>query len=314
MKFKKNKNGQMTSSQLVKIILLIVGFAILILVFANIGWTEEINREICHASVILRGTLPDTFDLKNLPSLKCQTTKFCITDKVFGKGDCEEEFTEKEIKEEVETIRVGKDKTEEEINRFVARELASCWAMMGEGKVQIFTREKTTKKRCSVCSRIAFDKELKESLEEVKGFGNYLLTREVPNQDISYWEFLTGGVSAETYNENLDGFSTKEKAIVFMETTKSSWADWAVGGASAVAGGFTGSKIGAAVGFIIPFPGTTAAGAFAGGVVGFIGGGISGFFYDGGEKEIDYSTGWSFGDYKGYILKDLECSSFENIG
>jgi len=32
------------------------------------------------------------------------------------------------------------------------------------------------------------------------------------------------------------------------------------------------------------------------------------------KKEIDYSTGWSFGDYKGYILKDLECSSFENIG
>ena len=312
-KFKKNKIGEIVSSQFVNVVLVIVGFGILVLVFASVGWTEEIDRETCHASVILRGTIPDTvIDIKNIVNLKCKTMKFCITDKVFGKPDCEE-FKEKE---KFETIRVSKDKTEEEINRFVARELASCWNMMGRGKIQIFTREITTEKRCSVCSRIAFDKDLKKSLdEEVKGLGNYLLTREVPNQDVSYWKYLAEGVNSENYNKDLDRFSTEEKAIVFMETTKSNWADWALAVPSAVTGGYVGSKVGAAIGFIIPVPGTTAVGAVAGGVIGFVGGGIAGFVYDGGEKEeIDYSTGWSFGDYKEYVLKDLECSSFESIG
>jgi len=300
MKFKKNKNGQMTSSQLVKIILLIVGFAILILVFANIGWTEEIDRETCHASVILRGTLPDTFNLKNLPSLKCQTAKFCITNKVFGKGDCEEEFGDGEF----EAVRIGKDKTEEEINRFIARELASCWAMMGEGKVQIFTREKTTEKRCSVCSRIAFDKSLKGDLGgEVKGLGNYLLTREVPNQNVSYWKFLTGGVSSETYNENLDGFPTEEKAIVFFEVANTNIANWLGAGAGGVAG--------LAFGILFPPAG------IAIGTLSFVTGIIVGEHY--GEKvgdkilERKFHTGWSFIDYKGDNLKKLGCSSFESI-
>ena len=297
----KNKNGEMTSSQLVTIILLIVGFAILIFVFASVGWTEEIDREVCHTSVILRATLPDTFNLKDLTPLKCQTAKFCITDKTFGKGECEE-F---KAKEKFETIRVSKDKTEEEINRFIARELASCWAMMGEGKVQIFTRETTTEKRCSICSRIAFDKSLKEDLNgEVKGLGNYLLTREVPNQDISYWKFLTEGVSSENYNENLDLFSTDEQAIVFFEVDNTKIGNWLGAGA--------GGTIGIAIGVVCPVAGITI------GTISFVTGVIMGEHY--GEKvgdkmmERQFHTGWSFGNYKEYALKKLECSSFESIG
>ena len=296
----KNKNGEMTSSQLVTIILLIVGFAILIFVFASVGWTEEIDREVCHTSVILRATLPDTFNLKDLTPLKCQTAKFCITDKTFGKGECEE-F---KAKEKFETIRVSKDKTEEEINRFIARELASCWAMMGEGKVQIFTRETTTEKRCSICSRIAFDKDLKNSLKEVKGLWDYLLTREVPNQNISYWKFLTEGVSSEDYDFSEDKFSTDEQAIVFFEVDNTKIGNWLGAGA--------GGTIGIAIGVVCPVAGITI------GTISFVTGVIMGEHY--GEKvgdkmmERQFHTGWSFGNYKEYALKKLECSSFESIG
>ena len=305
-KFRKNKLGEMVSSQLVTIILLVVGFAILILVFANVGWTEEIDRETCHASVILRATLPDTFDLKDITPLKCQTKKFCITDKTFGKGECEyEKGFEKGEYETIRVSKIGKDKTktEEEINRFIARELASCWAMMGEGKVQIFTREVTTEKRCSVCSRIAFDKSLKDELKEgVKGLGDYLLTREVPNQGVSYWKFLTN--NAEEKIPDYNKFSTNEKVIVFIEIGNTK--------ISNLLGAGVGGAVGIAFAIIFPPAG------IAIGTLSFVTGVIMGEHY--GEKvgdkmmERKFHTGWSFVDYNSETLKDLECSSFESIG
>ncbi len=307
-KFKKNKIGEITSSQLVKIILLVVGFTILLWVFATLLNEEEIDRETCHASVILRGTLPDVVDAKNIVNLKCKTMKFCITDKVFGKPDCEE-FKEKE---KFETIRVSKDKREEEINRFIARELASCWNMMGRGKIQIFNREIVEEKRCSICSRIAFDKSLKKDLKEVNGLGNYLLTREVPNQNVSYWDYLKQDPSNKEdkiINDLTEGgefggggatggwemgFSTSEKAIVFFEIDKSNWEKTFISTLSALAGGFFGAKIGSPVkGAVLAY---VTAGVFA------------------PDKKIKYRAGWSFSDYKGEDLKKLECRSFESIG
>ncbi len=309
--FKKNKIGEITSSQLVKIILLVVGFTILLWIFPTLLNEEEIDRETCHASVILRGTIPDITGTgsKNIVNLKCKTMKFCITDKVFGKPDCEE-FKEKE---KFETIRVSKDKTEEEINRFIARELASCWNMMGRGKIQIFNREITEEKRCSICSRIAFDKSLKKSLDgEVEGLGSYLLTREVPNQDVSYWDYLKqdpsnkedkiiddlteggefgGGGATGDWEIN---FSTNEKAIVFFEIDKSNWEKTFISTLSALAGGFFGAKIGSPVkGAVLAY---VTAEVFA------------------PDKKITYRAGWSFSDYKGEDFEKLECKSFESIG
>jgi len=292
---------------------LIVGFAILILVFANVGWTEEIDRETCHASVILRGTLPDitATNSKNFVNLKCQTAKFCITDKTFGKGECEIDFGE----EEFETVRVSKDKnkTEEEINRFVARELASCWAMMGQGKVQIFTRETTTEKRCSICSRIAFDKSLKEELKEgVNGLGNYLLTREVPNQDVSYWGYLTNDLDSGKYSQIMEGFSTEQKAIVFIEIgTLKAWS-WFFQLLEGAGWGAIGAKTGGVVGSVFG-----PVGIVTGGTIGLASGIIFGWI-DGGNvgESIEgkpFVSGHAFRDYSSEELKDLECSSFESI-
>lgn len=310
MKKRKNK-GEITSSQLVRIILLIVGFGILVFVFASVGWTEEIDREVCHESVILRGTIPDITGTgsKNLVQLKCQTRKVCLTDKVFGKGDCEADFKE----EKFETVRVSKDKMEEEINRFIARELASCWAMMGRGKIQVFNREVTEEKKCSICSRIAFDKSLKEELDGgIVGLENYLLTREVPNQNMSYLDYLKqepgneedkiivpdverggggfggGGATGEW------GFSTNEKAIVFFEIDESNWIKSFANIISAGVGGFFGAKVGSPV---------------KGAILAYVAAEI--FIPD---KKVTYRAGWSLIESNYGELEGLECSSFESIG
>jgi len=307
---KQNKKGEITSSQLVEIILLIVGFAILIFVFASVGWTEEVDREVCHTSVILRGTIPDITSTgsKNLVNLKCQTAKFCITDKVFGKGECEE-FKEKE---KFETIRVSSDKTNEDINRFIARELASCWEMMGRGKIQIFNLEITEGKKCSVCSRIAFDKSLKEKLNGgIDGLEEYLKTREVPNQNVSYLDYLKqepsnkedkiivpdltggGGEFGGAGATGSWGFSTSEKAIVFFEIGASNWVKTLTNVLSATVGGFFGATIGMPV---------------KGALLAYVTAEI--FIPD---KRITYRAGWGLIEYDSNNLKGMDCSSFESI-
>ena len=159
------KQGEFMSSKFVSIVLLLIGFIIVMLIFPALLNEKEVDREICHDSVLLRGALPDNLNLKEVANLKCTTRKVCLTSKTFGKGDCKDEKGFE--KGEYETIRVS---TGEDVNRFVARELAGCWSMMGNGEIQIFTRENSQKKSCVVCSRISFDKELKAELKnEVDG-------------------------------------------------------------------------------------------------------------------------------------------------
>jgi len=313
-KFKMKKKG-LVSSQLVTIILLLVGFVILMLVFPTLLNEDEVDRQVCHTSVILRGTLPDTFNLKDMPSLKCQTAKFCITDKILGKGDCEYEFGDSFYV----TARVSKDKTEEDINKFVARELASCWNMMGKGEIQVFTRGLTTEKKCKICSRIAFDKDLKDDLGgKVEGLGDYLKTREVPNQDISYLEFLINKGNPEEYDSSkYDNFSTDQKAIVFIEVGTSKAWTWffqvleipLLGGIGAKTGFMVGSLFAPVTGPIGPIVGTVVGGG-AGIVFGWIEGNRAGKIMEGEE----FFSGHAFIEHNPEDLKGLSCDSFEGSG
>jgi len=319
------KQGEFMSSKFVSIALLLIGFIIVMLIFPALLNEKEVDREICHDSVLLRGALPDNLNLKEVANLKCTTRKVCLTSKTFGKGDCKDEKGFE--KGEYETIRVS---TGEDVNRFVARELAGCWSMMGNGEIQIFTRENSQKKSCVVCSRISFDKELKAELKnEVDGLGNYMLTHEVPNQNMSYFKYLTGSTPTE-FSENLrkeglslsessfkeifsKSFSTEQKSIIFMEVGSSSfWSDF-LKKFSAVGWGAIGLKTGAVVGALIPIPGTTAIGATAGLATGVIYGWISG--QKAGDAFVKEKFGSSefFVDYNADFLEDLECTSFENI-
>ncbi len=281
-----------------------------------------VDREVCHQSVILRATAPDTFlGTKDYVPLKCNTRKVCITEDFFGKGDCEEFAGE-----EYDKARISGDKEEKErkIKMFLAREIADCWTMMGEGKVQIFTREMRETSNCVICSRIAFDDELKEDIGEIRGLEKYILTHKVPNKDISYWEFLTHSSHIPSYSAESDVYSMDEKAIVFMEIGEGTLTSWIpeIGGAGG--GCFLGAKVGAAIGSIVPGAGTA-----AGGFIGCLGAATVGWYGGheiaekleetdlddilGGEDGFNnarYKSGNFFIDYDVENLKELECGRF----
>jgi len=238
----------------------------------------------------MRGTLPDTLNIKDLPPLKCKTDKICVTNKMFGKGDCKDSFGDSYT-----TIRVSSDKAkaEEEIKKILADSLAECWSMMGEGKIQVFEREVfSSKKKCVVCSRIDFDKNV--DVKEINGLFSYL-NKNLPGKDISYWQFLTNSKVSDSSlsQQKISKLSTSEKAIVFIEIDNKNIAETSAmltgGLVGTVFGGTKGAVIGSALGYQIN--------DVLGDVVG----------------AQDYLTSIYIADYTSENIKTLDCDSLESI-
>lgn len=303
----KNKKADMTSTQIVTIILLIAGFAIVLFLLWRFNFSGQINRTACHQSVIIRATLPDI--VKDMPSLKCYTRKVCITDKLFGKGDCQE-FSGGSF----DTIRVlgTTEQIRTKINVFLAREMADCWSMMGEGKVQVFARESLESNKCSLCSRIAFDASLKQKLNNnIKGTVDYLVNHKVSGKEVSYSKFLFNNLNSVGLESVKDNFDMTEKAILFKEFDINKIASWTLGTSGAVAGAVLigGFVSGGSIPLTLALYG---GGSVLGGTGGYAGGeSLSRFFSD--AKGADYIASNPFVDYEKTKIETLKCDSFESI-
>src|SRR3989344_2415783 len=253
----KEKKGTLSATMIVGIILLVIGFGILLIFMYNFYWVQDIDRTVCHESAIYKATLPDILDVKEYIPLKCHTRKVCIGQKsawvpgFLKKAKCDDEF--KGEKYTNVWVSSNEDKREKQINQFLAREMAECWEMLGEGKIQLFKREFARDeesglptwetKRCVICTRISFDEELKKELGEIKGLGDYLIRHKVPNSDESYWEFLSSGMDSEGYTLENDKYSLVQKAVVFIEHDKTDAIKWLLGFGTGAAGGGIGAKI-----------------------------------------------------------------------
>lgn len=267
-KFFKKMRGEITTSQLVTFILLLVGFVILMIVFYNFAFTGVVDRQTCHESVILRATLsalPGGDITQGFIPLKCTTKNTCVTTKLLKKGNCEE-F---ENKKGLETARVSK---KEEIEKYLAQEVLECWETMGEGKVDLFSSIKANfgvgkvQSSCVICTRVAFDGESLEkeniNLSEVFPY-DYMSRYRVPGKEISYIEEISGssgnsflmdrnnpintiivpkGEKGETESlsvttEGTSKVQTNELAVIFMQISAPSqsevWKNLGVAGATA---------------------------------------------------------------------------------
>lgn len=214
---KKETKAEITSKQIVYILLIIIGFAIIILFLTQISWTGLIDREACHQSVILRATMPSLGGVKELIPLKCKTQKVCITTGWIG-GNCAEDYgTGKGV------VKV-KVSSKEDIEKYLARDMIDCWSMMGEGKVSVFSQWVAETyglgevyPTCVVCSRIAFDsKNLDKAGINWKEINvlNYMRTHKMPDKDVSYLQYLSGEqgkatVSPDMLLSNLSSLSGK---------------------------------------------------------------------------------------------------------
>src|SRR3989344_3389121 len=190
----KNKNADITTSQIVMIILLVAGFAIIVFFIIQLSWSGQINRQVCHESVVVRGTLPSL--ARGYIPLKCMTDKVCITSSTFG--SCE---AFKDVKGVTRArISSDKDKARKDIERTITQEIYSCWTMMGQGKLSLFSQELTKTygigtvyPTCVLCSRIAFDKTSLEKtgadLSKIDVL-EYMMSHMVPGKNVSYYSYL----------------------------------------------------------------------------------------------------------------------------
>jgi hypothetical protein len=233
------KKGEVSTSFVVGIILLLIGFVLVLAVFSQIAFNETNAINVCHSSVILRATSPID-SLKNYVPLNCYTKKVCLSTLLGGKcNEGQESFAgEKSITK----IRIDTSDAENaklQIEKAIAREALECWTMMGEGKVGVFNEEwygdygfGETKSSCVICSRIDVDKSLVDAwqkdlavLSKADPF-EYMRTHKAPNTQISYLDAISGdnfgnGFAYGGGEVNLEGLDSNYFSNVNINEIKS---------------------------------------------------------------------------------------------
>lgn len=213
------KRAELSTSMLITIVILIIGFGILLFFFWQISFSGNVDKEACHTSIIFRATLPAFGGVKALVPLKCKTEKICITSALFGQN-----CPSLKGASGVTKMRVSKTA---DIEKVFAQSIVDCWEMTGEGKVAIFSQWYAERygvggiyPTCIICSRMAFDSaSLAKSKINVDSVDvdKYMMTHAIPNKDISYYDFIAkeGGkakVSQSTF-ETMTPANAEEKLI-----------------------------------------------------------------------------------------------------
>ncbi len=173
--FMKNKRGELTTKQLVTIIILIVSFIIVLFLLFRLNLGETSNKEICRNSVVLKGQ-----SALISGSLDCRINYLCVS----GGGDCEEIPVTSKI--EVNS------KNKEEIMKALADEMSDCRWMFGEDKKISYTGGAfSTGVHCAICSIVEFDKKINEETSEISYLEFYdYLRRTQKEGSQSYLNYL----------------------------------------------------------------------------------------------------------------------------
>ena len=146
--FKKNCKGELTTQQIVILIIVITSFAIVLFLLFRLNLGETSDKQICYNSVVLKskGSLGAKLD--------CKTNYVCIS----GGGKCEEITPTITIKVDINN--------KEEIMKAIADEMADCWWMFGEGKFNYLGEDFGGKTSCAICSVIMFDNKILDLILE----------------------------------------------------------------------------------------------------------------------------------------------------
>jgi len=229
-----NKKGELTSKQLITIIILIISFAIIIVFFVSLGLRQTVDSETCRNSVILRGSLPFGSDAVQL---KCKTTDICLS---MG-GDCGV------VRKGLVTIEV---RDENELIKEMVNLLWDCWWKMGEGKVDYMSAglgfEETY---CSVCSKVIFDNKIKAEYPEGIPYSliyQYMQANKIPERDESYLfgiykvnslntmrTALLDSADMDILKYNLD---PNQEQVVATAMVKDGWAEGLIAGGAVALG------------------------------------------------------------------------------
>ena len=177
----KEKRAEITTQQLVILIVLIASFIVILFFLFRLNLGKESNLELCHNSVLSQGNYVLS---KTSSGLNCHTKYICIT----KSGDCDG-MVNPEIK---------KVKTSDEVYKILADEMQECWWEFGEGKINYIGKKISKKNYCSICSQIYFDKSL-NGIKEFKNneiskdqLYNFMSLNNASGKSISYIQYLFG--------------------------------------------------------------------------------------------------------------------------
>lgn len=249
-----NKRGELTTQQIIILIILILSFAVILYFIFSLNLGEESDNEICRNSVVLRAN--SVLGADSVP-LDCRRQYVCITED----GSCEKMTSPKII--EV--------KTKDDVYQALADELAECWWMFGEGKLNYAESDLTGTLYCSICSQIAFDdsveKEIFKSKEiDEKTVYDYM-SRHNYSSGKSYLKYIFGTNNLEAISQGNDlgkinlGSQYYSLMGVTSEVSNLKWVGIGVLSAGALV--------------LSPFTGGTSLGSFVG-ILSLAGGGAAG--------------------------------------
>ncbi len=239
------KKGDLTSTQIIIMVLAVVGFGIVLVALFLIGFRTASEKDICKLSVLTRASSP-VEAAQSLVPLKCRTTKTCLT--VDGSSKCYEQYGHDE---DVQVIRLSGSDFDKanQISEISANAMYDCWDMMGQGKLDLFATPVTSigagaaESTCVICSRVAVDKSVPSSVLVLVNIQEYMKTYQVPGKSLTYLETFTDrGVSSypkvETalfYNTSKEindvptriqaNITANQLAFVFMQIKSQKWTD-----------------------------------------------------------------------------------------
>lgn len=247
-----NKKGELTTQQIVILIVLIISFAVILYFIFRLSPAQTADKEVCHNSVIMKKS---ALVVKGSAPLNCRRSYVCLTQD----GTCEG----------LSNPIVISAKTKEDVYNAVAGQMSDCWWMFGEGKIDYVGGDLTHNNYCSICSQVLFDDSLK-NIDEFKD-GNiskeeiykYMANTKMPNSDITYLDYIFRAGSWDNFYSSVQssGFSNfgfveaGKQYFIVMGITSNVGDQWTIGG----------SAIGGLAGSFFKFPGSN----LIGGIVGF---------------------------------------------
>jgi len=307
----KTKKGEITTSQLIFLILLILGFAIVLIFILSYPWNSGIDKEACHEQIVMRSSV--NFKYINLGDKlisldKCGTEKICLS--MSGK-DCED-FGPSTKEDRITKISI---KNENDVKIAIANALYDCNSLLGAGKLNFLPNKFSGEKYCLPCARIAFDSEAKEKLNKINYYDFYRTMYSIKDSNgMSYLEAVYPGFSSyeyslqifEEYRKSNPSFKLEDWninikqpggfVIIGAMAKSGTIGSWIAAGAAAVGTIAILSGIGAPVGVGL----LTISGA-AGGAM---------FYYTSPDKDYNYTAPFIV-PYNLKDLSDIKCTNFQ---
>ena len=174
------KKGEITTKQIVTLIILILSFSVILFLIFKLNLGQITNEEICRNSVILKGQ-----SALGKGNLDCRTSYVCISGS--GKGNCEGINPTKTIEVDVDSV-----KAKEQVMKALAEEMVSCWRQFGEGEINYGRKspfEGPTE--YAICSTVAFDERVRGEVFYI-GYDEFYdyLRRTKKTDSQSYLQYL----------------------------------------------------------------------------------------------------------------------------